>query len=220
MHGQATSKKRKPYDGKVAKARRRLGEPERAALRLISEQVAIPLDQLARFLDGGVQEAVRIAGRLEEIGCVGHRRFLVADFPWLWLNSLGAQLVDTSFPSREPDVASLAHRRALNEIRLYLADRAPAGKWVCERVVYRRRDPADHIPDAILEIDGERHAIEAELTPKRHPQLRRIIAQHSNRYDAVIYFCNAATYPLLKRMQEEGRFPKLAVQHLPEAPPW
>jgi hypothetical protein len=189
------------------------------ALRLLSQQVAIPLDQLARFLGRDLEGAVRLAQRLDEEELVETRRFLVRDYPWLWLSHRGARLARTGFPHREPDVAGIAHRRALNEVRLYLAERAPQGRWVCERIVYRQRDPEDHLPDAVFKIGGERHAIEAELSRKRNSEIRRIVAEHSNRYDAVLYFCGPYPYRLLKRVQAEGRWPKLIVRRVPEAQP-
>jgi DNA-binding Lrp family transcriptional regulator len=196
-----------------------VADAHRRALRLLSEQVAIPLDQLARFLGGGLEEAVRMAQRLEEEGLVETRRFLVRDYPWLWLTRRGARLAGTGFPYSAPDVAMLAHRRAVNEVRLYLAERAPEGRWVCERTVFRQRDPEDHLPDAVFEIGGERHAIEAELSSKRDSEIHRIVAEHSNRYDAVLYFCGPYPYRLLRRVQAEGRWPKLIVRRVPEGEP-
>lgn len=187
-----------------------------ALMNLLSEQVAIPLDQVARFLDTTVGGAARALQRLEDDGCLEHRRFLVRDHPWFWLSYRGAGLASTGFHYKAPDVSSLAHRRALNEVRLYLAERAPEGRWLCERIVYRQRDSSDHIPDAIFEIDGERHAIEVELSSKRDSEIRRILTEHSNRYDAVLYFCGPYPYRLLQRLQGEGRWPKLVVRRLPE----
>jgi DNA-binding Lrp family transcriptional regulator len=204
-----------PADG----ARSEAADAQHRALRLLSEQAAIPLDQLGRFLGGGLEEAVRIAQRLEEEGLVKTRRFLVRDYPWLWLTPGGARRAGTGFPAAAPDVAMLAHRRAVNDIRLYLAQRAPAGRWVCERAVLRQRDPEDHLPDAVFEIGGERHAIEAELSSKRDSEIHRIVAEHSNRYDAVLYFCGPYPYRLLKRVQAEGRWPKLVVRRVPEGEP-
>lgn len=195
---------------------RDLSGEESLLLRLLSEQVAIPLDQLARFLRVGLGAAVRRVQAAEEARWLERRRFLVGDYPWFWLSRRGAARAGTGFRYRVPDVSSLAHRRALNEIRLHLAERAPAGRWICERLVYRRRDPSDQIPDAIFEIDGERHAIEAELSHKGNREIRLIVAQHSNRYDAVLYFCGPGTYGLMKRVQAEGRWPKLIVRRLPE----
>ena len=192
---------------------------QQEALRLLSEQAAIPLDQLARLLGVSLASAVRIVQRLDESGLAESRRFLVRDYPWLWPSRRGARLAGTGFPYAVPDVAILAHRRAVNEVRLYLAERAPEGRWVCERTVFRRRDPEEHLPDAVFEIDDERHAIEAELTRKRDRDIHAIVAQHSDRYDAVLYFCGPRTYSLLKRLQAEGRWPKLVVRRLPEGEP-
>ncbi len=188
-------------------------------LRLLSEQGAIPLDQLARFQGGSLGDAVALLQGLDEADCVEHRRFLVRDHPWFWPSRRGAAAAGTGFHYKVPDVAFLAHRRAVNEVRLYLAARAPQGRWLCERTVYRRRDPNDHLPDAVFEIDGERHAIEAELSRKRDREIRRIVAEHSNRYDAVLYFCGPYPYNQLKRLQAEGRWPKLVVRRVPEAEP-
>jgi hypothetical protein len=193
-----------------------LSAAQATVLRVLSEQVAIPLDQLGRFLDCPLERVVKVMQGLEDAGCIGHRRFLVRDMPWFWLNARGARLSGTGFVASAPDVAMLAHRRAINEVRLHLAERAPEGHWVCERTVYRQRDPEDHLPDAVFEIDGERHAIEAELSLKGNDEIRHIVAEHSDRYDAVLYFCGPRTHRLLKRVQAEGRWPKLVVRRLPE----
>jgi DNA-binding Lrp family transcriptional regulator len=196
-----------------------LSSLQATALRLLSEQVAIPLDQLVRFLGLPLEAAVEVLQSLEDAGCVRHCRFLVRDMPWFWLNRRGARLAGTGFAAAAPDVAMLAHRRAINQVRLHLAERAPEGRWVCERTVFRRRDPEDHLPDAVLEIGGERHAIEAELSTKQNHEIRRIVAEHSNRYDAVLYFCGPYPYRLLKRVQAEGRWPKLIVRRVPQGEP-
>ena len=213
MHAQPSSSE---VSRPAKPAGRELGAGEVAALRLLSEQGAIPLDQLARFLGGSLAGAVALAQRLEEAGCIEHHRFLVRDHPWFWPSRRGACLASTGFHYARPDVALLAHRRAVNEIRLYLSARAPEGAWVCERTVYRRRDPEDHLPDAVFEIDGERHAIEAELSRKSNLAIRQIVGELSDRYDAVLYFCGPRTYRMMKRLSAEGRWPKLVVCRMPE----
>jgi hypothetical protein len=220
MHAQTKSTQAiRPARGRHHNRYRDPNPEECLALCLLSEQAAIPLDQLARFLNGSLGEAVALLQGLEAAGCVEHRRFLVRDHPWFWPSYRGSRLAATGFHYKKPDVALLAHRRAVNEIRLYLAERAPQGRWVCERAIYRQRDPADHLPDAIFELEGERHAIEAELSIKRHDEIRKIVAEHSNRYDAVLYFCGPRTYRLLKRVQAEGGWPKLIVRRVPQGEP-
>lgn len=220
MHAQTESTEAKgPACARRRSRYRDLKLEEHAALRLLSEQAAIPLDQLARFVNGSLGEAVALLQGLEAAGCVEHRRFLVRDLPWFWPSYRGARLAATGFHYKKPDVALLAHRRAVNEVRLHLAEREPEGRWLCERTVFRHRDPADHLPDAVFEVGGERHAIEAELSIKRNAEVRRIVAEHGYRYDAVLYFCGPRPYRLLKRVQAEGLWPKLIVRRVPQGEP-
>lgn len=193
---------------------------EVSILRLLAEQMAIPLDQLARFLGGSLGDAVVLVKRLEAAGCVQQHRFLAGDQPWISLTNRGTRLSETGFaPLRALNVRLLTHRRAINEVRLYLERRAPEGRWLCEREVERRLDPNTSIPDAVFEIDGERHAIEVELSRKPRPALRTVIASHSNRYDAVLYFCSPQTRSLLDEMRERQRWPKLIVRDVPGLEP-
>jgi hypothetical protein len=191
---------------------------EIAVLRLLDEQVAIPLDQLARFCASGEAATLALVRELEAAACVEVGRFLVDQPPWVWLRSRGARLVGAPFGARTPAALLLAHRRAVNEVRLRLAERAPQGRWLCERTVYRRRDLDDHIPDAVFEIGGERHAIEVELSNKGERRTRLNVAEHSARYDAVIYFCGPQTRGVLERVGASGQFPKLLVRALPSSP--
>jgi hypothetical protein len=75
------------------------------------------------------------------------------------------------------------------------------------------------MPDAIFEIDGERHAIEVELTAKTKARMRLVIGHHSAKYDAVIYWAGPNTYYLLNRLKREDGWPKLIIRGLPGARP-
>jgi DNA-binding MarR family transcriptional regulator len=194
---------------------RRPTQREVAILDLIAEQAAIPMDQFPRFLGVDSAEATKLVKELEQIGCVEARKLIAGDEPWVWLNSHGARLSDTDFGATEPAVSRLAHTRAINEARLVIAERAPGGRWVCERVLRQIHKHGDKVPDAAILINDERHAIEVELTPKTAARLREIIVEHSARYDAVVYFCSPPALALLKRVKKELNNPKLFVQALP-----
>ncbi len=185
---------------------------EMTVLRLLAEQVAIPLDQLARFVDF---EAGRVAADLEEIGCVKQGSFRAGEAPWLWLTNRGARLSGTGFPAYTPSLRWLTHRRALNEVRLLCTELAPEGRWICERELCRQHRYGDYVPDAVLEVDGERQAIEVELSSKPRRELRKVLASHSARYDAVVHFCGPDPYRLLGRVREEEDWPKLVVRRAP-----
>jgi DNA-binding Lrp family transcriptional regulator len=214
MHTQAKGKgKRSRYRKPTA--------AEVAVLRLLSEQGAMPLDQLARFIEVDFGRALSVVQGLEEAGCIEYRRYLVKDYPWFWPSWRGLQFAATGFKSSAPVVSSLAHRRGINDVCLYLRARAPQGTWICERMVRRIRDPLDHLPDAVFEIEvegrKERHAIEVELSCKKSDEILEILAEHSDRYDAVVYFCGQETHSFMERVKKKGNWPKLVVRHLSEA---
>ncbi|HEX3734399.1 MAG TPA: hypothetical protein VHU86_04520 [Solirubrobacterales bacterium] len=188
---------------------------ELAVLALISEQVAIPLDQLARFLAVDRHEADRLVAGLRSAGWVVERRFFSADQPWVWLSRRGARLSGTGFDQLAQSARLLTHRRAVNEIRLHLGERAPEGRWICEREAGRLVERDIPVPDGVLEIDGERHAIEVELSRKSRPALATVLHSHSARYDAVVYFCGPQTRSLLEQMRASRRWPKLVVRAVP-----
>lgn len=189
--------------------------PQRQLIELLAEQGAVPFDQLQRFLRcKGPQLEGRLRA-LQRLGWIEQRRFLVGDTRWFWLSRRGAGIADGTHRYTVPNVRSLPHRRAINETRLFLREREPAGRWISERVIHAADPSAEHVPDGVFEIGGERHAIEVELSRKPPRTLAEILDQHSSRYDAVIYMCGARTYGLMERLQGEGRWPTLRVQRLP-----
>jgi hypothetical protein len=193
--------------------------PEADALGAVAEHASLPIDLLARFLQRPLAQTQGLAAGLVLKRCLRHAQLLVDDYPWVWLTARGTGVAGprygrTPYP---PTPVTLAHRRAIAEVRLHLRDRAPHGTWVGERDVRARRDPADRIPDALFEVDGERHAIEVELSPKSRRSLRSALAENSERYDAVIYFCGARTLGQLSRLKAAEDWPKLIVRPLPDA---
>ncbi len=210
MHTQAKGK------GKRGSRYREPSAAEVAVLRLLSEQGAMPLDQLARFIEVDLGRAMAVVAGLEAAGCIKYRRYLVKDYPWFWPSSRGLQFAATGFSANAPTVAGLAHRRGIHDVCLYLRRRAPQGRWICERRVRRMRDERDHLPDGVFEIGGERHAIEVELSCKGSDEILQILAEHSDRYDAVVYFCGPDTHGFMERVRKKGNWPKLVIRHLSE----
>jgi DNA-binding MarR family transcriptional regulator len=190
-------------------------QKEVAILDLIAEQGAIPVDQLARFLKVKPAEGSKLAKELQAIGCVEMRKLVEGDEPWIWLNSHGARHSNTGFDAMEPALNRLAHTRAINEARLVITERAPEAGWICERALKPDYPKGAKIPDAVVLEGDARHAIEVEITAKSGSRLRQIIAEHSGRYDAVVYFCSPKVLSQLKRVKGELKNSKLFVQSLP-----
>lgn len=183
-------------------------------LNLIAEQGAVPMDQLARFLTVKPAMAWKVAKDLQGIGCVEIKTLVAGDKPWIWLNSRGARQSSMELAAMKPAINRLAHTRAINEARIYV-EQSPGTEWISERVLKRDYPKGAKIPDGVVRIDDEHHAVEVELTAKSEARVRRIIAEHSARFDAVVYFCSPRVLALLERIEEETENGKLFVRALP-----
>jgi hypothetical protein len=184
-------------------------------LRLIAEQGAIPFDQLARFLDYSSERAAAVAKHLAKAGYADYGRFLHDEPHWVWLTGRGTRLSGTGFAFCRPKVGAMARMRAVNEIRLHIAARAPKARWICSRSVLREQGKRGYRPNAVVEIGGERHAIVLCLRASDQRRVRAIIETHMARYDAVIVFANPKPRKLLQRLAAQHHWPKLVIRPPP-----
>jgi hypothetical protein len=194
-----------------------LSDSDRALLRLVSEQRAVRLDQLTHFLGRRPSDLKRTIARLERGNYLTQGHFLVNDEPWVWIETTtGVWAADTGFKRYEPQLGSLLHTAAVNDIRLQMQRRHPKAEWICERALMRAERYGAPIPDAVLVLPrGQRYALEVELTRKCLGTLAEVIAERCKRYDRVIYYCSRRTLEQLRRFR--AQYPKLVVRALPGA---
>ena len=189
---------------------------ESELLRLIAEQAAIPFDQLARFIGGDQERAARVAGHLTKAGLTDYGRSLIDEPQWVWLTWRGARFSGLGFPANPPRVGAMARMRAVNEVRLHIARRAPEARWISGRSVMREQGPRGPRPSAVVEIGTEQHAIVVKPGIPQEPEREiRIVESHLSRYDAVVYFANPRPMALLKRLQADHHWPKLVIRAIP-----
>ncbi|HWW67118.1 MAG TPA: hypothetical protein VNY83_03975 [Solirubrobacterales bacterium] len=210
-------------DGSATRARGRprllAPEPwEFELLRLIAEQGAIPFDQLARFLEGDERQAASMVKHLTKVGYADYGRFLHGEPHWAWLTGRGARLSATGFAARRPKVGAMARMRAVNEVRLHIARRAPEARWIGPRSVVREQGKTGYRPNAVVEIGSERHAIVVHLRAGDQERTRDIIETHMARYDALIAFAKPVPLAVLKRLQSQNHWPKLVIRPIPTPP--
>ena len=214
-----------PYEGRLTGGRiaalrppMRSPEPwEYELLRLLAEQAAMPFDQFARFIECGEEQAARVAKHLTKAGYADYGRILMHEPHWVWLTNRGARISGMDFRATPPPVGAMARMRAVNEVRLYIARRAPEARWICGRSIIREQGRRGHRPSAVVEIDGERHAIVVKYGVLYQPEREiRIVETHTGRYDAVIYFANPRCMASLKRLQAENHWPKLVLRPIPQ----
>jgi hypothetical protein len=185
-------------------------------LSWICEQYAARADQLEVLLDCGPRTVQRLLARLHDTGLIGTRRLLVGESVWAIPTSKGLRASGQGFGIWHPRLGGLAHVAAVTDVRLHIHTRSPDSEWVSERVLAREREPGEHLPDGVvITADGQRVAIEAELTVKSQHRVRSIIDELSTRFDTVLYFCAPGPYRQLSKLAESGQWSKLGVRELP-----
>jgi len=186
------------------------------ALRWVSEQQAARVDQVARAIGRSERTAQRWAKRMQSQGLIEARRVLGDEPAWTWLTPKGQRVADTGFRPWKMSVGKLHHLAAVNEVRLYVAERSPASEWTCERrLAQERENRTEHLPDAVVHTDGQRHAIEVELTQKASRRMAPILDELARRFDVVLFFCSRPVRRQLEELAATGRWPKLAVRDVP-----
>ena len=186
------------------------------ALRWVSEQQAARVDQVARAMGRSERTAQRWARRMQAEGLLEVRRVLGDEPAWTWLTPQGQRAADTGFRPWRMSVGKLHHLAAVNEVRLYVAERSPESEWTCERrLAQERTHHREHLPDAVVHTADQRHAIEVELTQKASRRMAPILDELSGRFDAVLFFCARPVRRQLEGLAASGRWPKLAVRDVP-----
>jgi DNA-binding transcriptional ArsR family regulator len=186
------------------------------ALAWLAEQYGARVDQLERLLSCGPRTVQRALLRLREAGLVETRRVLVGEPAWVIPTRAGLRAAGGGFGVWRLRLGSLMHVAAVNDVRLHVRERSPESEWVSERVLSRERGPGEHLADAVVITgDGQRVAIEVELTVKSGQRIRAILGELAGRYDTVLYWCAPGPYRQLCGLAESGEWPNLGVRELP-----
>ncbi len=185
------------------------------ALAWVGEQYAARVDQLEMLLGCGPRTVQRVVARLRENGLITTRRLLVGEPAWVIPTSTGLRATGVGFGVWQPRLGLVGHVAAVNDVRLHVQARSPESEWIPERHLARERQAGEHLPDAVVLIDGQRVAIEVELTVKSQRRITAILDELAGRFDAVLYFCAPGPHRQLTQLSETGRWPALGVRELP-----
>lgn len=166
-------------------------------LRVIGEQHAVSLPQLARMMGCSPHAARWLRSRWQRAGWARGRALLVGEPVFVWLTRRGQALAGIDYAVWRPNAGMLAHIAAVTDVRLHVLDRHPRATWVCERELHRELavKPGGrhrHRPDGLVVIDGREVAVEVELTLKRRARIEQIMAELVARYGSVTYFAAPA----------------------------
>ena len=105
-------------------------------LRIVGEQYAMTLPQLARMMACSSRAARWLRSRWGRAGWARGRALLVGEPVFVWLTRRGHSLAGIDYSVWRPNAGMLAHIAAVTDVRLHVPDRHP-GTWVCERELHR-----------------------------------------------------------------------------------
>jgi len=193
----------RPARGAVPRRRRtdagapRATERDLRLLRIVSEQYAVTLPQLAVMMDRSIHAARWLRDRWRRAGWIDSRAVLAARPVFLWPTRTGLHAAGLDYPGWGPTPGALAHVEAVTDVRLHLQAAGPNAGWVSERDI-TLATAGEHRPDGLLVV-GDRHvAVEVELTRKSRARTRGIMCELVARYPGVVYFTAPAPRPLIE----------------------
>ena len=210
-------------DGRLRKQRAdagsvRLSERDGPLLRLVGEQYAVSVDQLARLIGRSPRTGRWLRDRWRQAGWIESRQLTVAGPAFLWLTRTGTRVAASPFRTWRPNAALASHIEAVTEVRLLLERQLHLGRWVCERSLAKNlcaEETRAHLPDAVLETGRERIAVEVELTLKSRARLEALLFELAQSYDRVWYVAAPTLLPRLRELAGELPWQNVAVHPYP-----
>jgi hypothetical protein len=193
-----------------------LTERDDLVLHWISEQYGIRFDQLQRLLGKypgrstneagmvGVTTAAGVVDRWRKLDLICTRKFRYREPAWIWLTRAGLKHLGLDYSYKELNLVTLEHLYWVNQVRLATEARTEEKKgsrvWISERRIRRdtpRPEGRDilpqHFPDAVVQSEKSRIAVEVELTLKKPRDLEGIMNILAEQYAGVWYFFNERT---------------------------
>jgi len=218
-HDPARSRARRADAGSV-----RVSARDIELLRIVGEQYALTLPQLARLMRCSEHAARWLRSRWERAGWAKGRALLVGEPVFVWLTRRGTSLAGIDYAVWRPNPGMLAHIAAVTDVRLHVLDGHPDATWVCERELHQELAATPggrqrHRPDGLVVIDGREVAVEVELTLKRRARIEQIMAELVARYGSVTYFAAPAPRRALTAVAADIGRDRVQVLPLPKETP-
>jgi hypothetical protein len=197
----------------------RLSQRDGVLLRLIAEQYAISVDQLARVIGRSHRTGRWLRDRWRHAGWVESRQLTSGGPSFIWLTRHGTRIAQSPYRTWQPHAGLIGHIEAVTELRLLLDRHMRLGAWRCERSLAKehrsRSQSRPHLPDAVLRRNQETIALEVELTLKSRARLGEIVAELAEQYAQVWYFAAAALLRTLSEIAAEVPYENVRVYSYP-----
>ncbi len=165
--------------------------------------------QVSRWMGVHEKVAVRRLRKLEQVGLVERERVFVRGGSIVTVSKEGIALAgDELGPMKKLRLGSFEHDRSLVDLSLDLVAKNAGSRFIPERRIRHERGlkgvgQEGHISDGFLMLsNGDRIAVELELTRKQRWRLKKIIDgfRRDLRIKSVWYFCAADVVDLVKEV--------------------
>jgi hypothetical protein len=186
-------------------------------LRVVGEQYAVTVPQLARLMGRSEHAAVWLRKRWQRAGWVEGRALLVGRPVFVWPTRAGLEVAGLPYKPWAPSPGALAHVEAVTAVRLWLDARGHGWEWVPERELVREHGRQGHRPDALVLADGQQVPVEVELAQKKRERLEAIVRGHLAAHPTVWYFAAPAPKRVLDELAAGLGGERLQVLPLPAA---
>ena len=188
-------------------------------LRLVGEQYAVSVEQLAQLIGRSHRTGRWLRDRWQRAGWVESRPLTPGGGSFLWLTPCGIRNACSPYRTWRPNGAMIAHIEAVTDVRLLLEQELQLGDWICERELARtspsRAEARPHLPDGLLDLGSEQIAVEVELSLKSRARLTAIVEQLGQQYDQVWYFAAKPVLPALAKLAAVAPWQNIAVYSYP-----
>ena len=175
MQSVTTSAKQRAVAGTRGRAAVEWSERDGRLLRIVGEQYAITVQQLAGLLGRTQRNGRWLRDRWLRAGWIESHPFGWHGPSFLWLTGKGIRVCDSPYRRWRPNTAMLAHIEAVTDVRLLLAHELRLGRWTCERALAQaspsRSVQRPHLPDGLLDLPDGPVAVEVELSSKSRAQI-------------------------------------------------
>ena len=194
----------------------RTTERDLRLLRVVGEQYALSVPQLARVMGRSEHAGRWLRDRWQRAGWVEGRALIVGRPPFVWLTRRGLRAAGLDYAVWRPTPGALAHVAAVTEVRLDVHHRHPSAEWVTERDLARvGSGRAAHRPDGLVVMDGRAVAVEVELTQKERRRAARIMSDLVVAYESVTYFASPGPRRQLESLAQDIGAGRVQVLGLP-----
>jgi hypothetical protein len=199
-----------------------ISESDLAVIDLALEQETVPMDQLRRFADlhprieaTDPEEIERLVFRLVKFGLLRRAKPLVDEPSWVWSSRAGQRLSRHEVNATIPGLGGLEFLRGFNEARLRFMEDRPDAEWESGRVIRHEHGRKGSLPDAVVQIGSERHAVEVFIGYRTSERMQSLLDQRLEDYEGAMWFHSEFGASAVEKFAEENERRPLKVVRLP-----